>query len=156
MRKAFLFGVAFLLIGTSTSFAEYEGTFQGTGKGYCYPYESLIIYPFQTWQGELTVTEDDGVWLFEGTWQDNEGNHGTLKDCKLQKPHPSASYLWSFMPGSWYWLETVNGVEVPRFGGQFCIGIDISTEESPCDGFWFTHEWPPSWVENPFEGHRVP
>lgn len=157
MRKSCLIALAaFLLAGATTAFAEYEGNFEGTGDGYCYPYEGLIIYPFQTWEGELTCGEADGEWLFEGTWQDEEGNHGTLKNCKLKYiDYPYAPYLWSYQAGRWYWLETVNGVEIPRFGGFFSMNIYVSNEECPTEGVWGTTSWPPIAIRH-HQGHRVP
>lgn len=157
MRKACLIVfAAFMLTVTTTAFAEYEGNFAGTGDGYCLPYKDIMIYPFQTWQGELTVTEDDGEWLFEGTWLDSEGNHGTLENCKLKYiDYPYSPYLWSFQPGSWYWLENVGGVEIPRLGGCFSLFIYVSSEECPVDGVWGTFSWPPILVRD-FQGQRVP
>lgn len=159
MRKISLSVAAlFLIAGTSAAFAEYEGNFAGTGDGYCYPYESLIIYPFQTWQGQLTLSQiQDEEWLFEGTWQDEEGNHGTLKNCKLKYiDYPYSPYLWSYQAGSWYWLETVNGVEIPRLGGFFSMFIYVAQVNNPVDGIWGTVCWPGSPPPSHFEGQKIP
>ncbi len=159
MRKAsLLIATLFLLAGASTSFAEYEGIYAGTGSGYCLPYKDMVIYSFQTWQGQLTLSQTlDEEWLFEGTWQDEKGNHGTLKNCKLKYIYdPYCPYLWSYQAGSWYWLETVNGVEIPRLGGFFSMFVYVAQVNNPVDGIWGTIGWPGSPPPSYFEGHNIP
>jgi hypothetical protein len=129
---------------------EYIGTWTGTGGGFCYPYEELIIYPFQTWKADLkkhTVIDYYGI---RGTWVDEKGNTGEF-GCGLF-PQPDGS-LQMENSGFWTWYESEDN-EILAGQLPFII-IHLEQEDGYTYGYWnpsYTH-WPPD-EDGKFEGYR--
>ncbi len=121
---------AAVLLAASPAFAHLSGAWEGTGTGYCYPRSSIIIYPWQDWQGQIPNAANS----FTGTWNDALGNHGTFKGS----PAPSIPEIAVFK-GTWTWFDPDGSSTIPVYGGDFTMTFYIL--DDTCAGTWTTI-WP--------------
>ncbi|MBN2379646.1 hypothetical protein JXM67_07590 [candidate division WOR-3 bacterium] len=142
---------AALLLGATPAFAQLLGTWEGTGTGNCYPHSGMVIYPWSVWKGEVYVSEDEDITIFEGEWYDELGNHGTFKGKVLPIGTPNER----FCRGKWTWYDpTVNTVE-PVYGGDFEMTFYLAETDPPyCKGIWKTH-WLSTSARGAMKGKKV-
>ena len=69
-KKLLIVFAVILAVGATPLFAELDGTWEGYGDGSCYAPDGTLIYPWQTWYGDVL----NGT--FEGVWEDWDGNYG--------------------------------------------------------------------------------
>lgn len=122
---------AALLIAAAPMAAQIAGNWEGTGTGSCYPANGIIIYPWQTWQGEIPNAQN----VFKGEWQGSDGNHGIFKSKILW-----ISVTTAIATGSWYWYDPTGAAE-PVYGGDFKMKFEYASDA--CTGTWTTI-WPSS------------
>lgn len=133
-----------LAIGATSAFAQLSGTWKGTGTGFCYPRNSVVIYPWHEWKGEIPNSQD----VFEGEWWDHLGNHGTFKGEVEFSPIPEIATA----KGSWYWYDPLGPASRPKYGGDFEMTFWFL--EGKCEGTWTTI-WPSPGAIGTMEGERV-
>jgi hypothetical protein len=131
-----------LLLGAAPLAAQIAGTWEGTGRGSCYPYPSTVIYPWQEWKGEIPNSED----AFSGEWWDANDNHGTFE----------GEILWistdvAICNGEWTWYDPT-GSDDPVYGGDFEMKFYVYERE--CTGTWTTI-WPSPSEQGTMRGWKV-
>jgi len=119
-----------LLLGATPLAAQIAGTWEGTGRGCCYPRLSTVIYPWQEWKGEIPNSED----AFSGEWWDADDNHGTFESEIVW-----VSVTLAIARGSWYWFDPTGPSHEPVYGGDFEMKFYVYERE--CTGTWTTI-WP--------------
>lgn len=131
-KKIILGVVAVLLLGTTPAFADLEGVWAGEGEGYCYAPDGSIIYPWQTWMGEVS----EGT--FEGDWEDSDDNYGGFTGGIIffYVSVEPGSHTMAHCEGEWTWIgpDSAEPVEM----GSFEMEFDLDDET--CDGSWSTPE----------------
>jgi hypothetical protein len=124
-----------LLAGATPLAAELDGTWEGNGEGSCETPTGIIIYPWETWYGDVL----NGA--FDGNWEDPDGNYGTFHGgiiffyISVEPP----SYTMAHCEGTWTWMspDGLEPIEMGGFSMEFNLGLEI------CDGEW----WPYSGAE---------
>ena len=132
-----------LLLGAAPLAAQIAGTWEGTGRGSCYPHPSTVIYPWQTWVGEIPNSED----VFSGEWRDSEGNHGIFKG-EIEW----TSVIVAICNGSWYWFDPTGPSHEPVYGGDFEMKFYVL--EEICEGTW-TSIWPSPGMPGTMRGWKI-
>jgi len=132
------------LIGATPLAAQIAGTWEGTGRGCCYPRLSTVIYPWQEWKGEIPNSQD----VFYGEWWDADGNHGTFKGAVEFSVIPELAYA----EGEWTWYDPTGPSHEPLYGGDFEMTLYIL--EGICEGTW-TSIWPSPGLLGTMRGRKV-
>jgi hypothetical protein len=144
-RKILVAVAALLILSALTpAFAQLAGTWEGEGKGCCYPRNSVIIYPWQSWKGQIPNTED----VFIGEWYDVNGEHGIFKSEVTW-----VSLTTAVAKGSWYWYDPLGPSAQPVYGGDFKMTFYVYDQD--CGGEWWTH-WPSPSAVGTMKGYKVP
>ena len=98
-----------------------KGTWSGNGDGEYHP-PGQIIYPFQSWKGEIF----SDLVTFKGTWSDTSGNYGGIKGkityTSLTTGECMGHFTWDNAPNGNMKLD------------KFKITFNAVTKE--CDGIW--------------------
>jgi hypothetical protein len=141
--------VVVVLLGATPLAAQLYGTWAGTGEGCCYPGPGVVIYPWQTWKGEVYISSYQDVPIFEGEWWDADGNHGTFKG----KPIPSIPEIAVFR-GEWTWFDPTGTSARPRYGGDFEMIFYFMSSHPYCEGTW-TSIWPSPGLPGTMKGEKV-
>ena len=119
-----------LLIGATPLFADLEGTWEGNGEGSCETPTGIIIYPWETWNGDVL----NGA--FDGNWEDPDGNHGTFHGgiTSFFTTVPP-SYTFAGCEGTWTWIDPsgLEPIELGSFWMTFNVDLDI------CWGEWLPY-----------------
>ncbi|MBN2379643.1 hypothetical protein JXM67_07575 [candidate division WOR-3 bacterium] len=150
ISKKLVLGIiaAVLLLGATPAFAQLLGTWQGTGRGNCYPHPGVVIYPWSAWNGEVYISPDQDAPVFEGEWYDELGNHGTFKGNVLPLGTPDQR----FCRGIWTWYDPTGTSDKPVYGGDFEMTFYL--EEGACRGTWTTI-WISSSERGTMRGRKV-
>jgi hypothetical protein len=135
--------VLVLALGATPAFAQIAGTWEGTGRGSCSPHPGVLIYPWQTWKGEIPSTED----VFSGEWWDSDGNHGIFKG-----EIDWVSITVAICKGRWYWYDPTGPSAEPIYGGDFEMKFYVFEEY--CEGIW-TSIWPSPSEQGTMRGRKV-
>ena len=133
-----------LVIGATSAFAQLAGVWEGTGTGNAYPYPGVVIYPWQTWKGEIPLTQD----VFTGEWYDDLGNHGIFKGVVEFSSIPEIAYA----KGAWYWYDPTGPANQPVYGGKFEMTFWFLEER--CEGTW-NSIWPSPGPPGTMTGWKV-
>ena len=133
-----------LLLGATPAFAQLAGTWEGIGRGEAYPPCHPPINPWQTWKGEIPLTQD----VFTGEWWDADCNHGTFKGVVEFSPIPELAYA----EGEWTWYDPTGPSNEPVYGGDFEMTFYIL--EEICEGTW-TSIWPSPGLPGTMRGRKV-
>ncbi len=133
-----------LLLGATPAFAQLAGTWEGTGTGCCSPHPGTVIYPWQTWKGEIPNSQD----VFIGEWWDADDNHGTFKGEVEFSVIPELAYA----EGEWTWYDPTGPSNEPVYGGDFEMTFYIL--EKRCEGIW-TSIWPSPSEQGTMRGRKV-
>lgn len=120
------------LAGATPAFAQLLGTWEGTGRGNCYPHPGVVIYPWSVWEGEVYISPDQEAPIFEGEWYDEPGNCGTFKGNVL----PTGTEDQRVCFGEWTWYDPTSDSSEPVYGGDFRMTFYL--EEGSCSGTWTT------------------
>jgi hypothetical protein len=128
-KKLIIALAVILALGATPLAAQIAGTWEGTGRGSCYPHPGTVIYPWQNWTGEIPLTQD----VFSGEWWDANDNHGIFKG-EIEW----TSVIVAICNGSWYWFDPTGTAE-PVYGGDFEMKFYVC--ERTCTGTW-TSIWP--------------
>ena len=150
LQKTILGAVALVLLLSAVPVsADLIGTWAGTGTGNCHPRNSVVIYPWSVWEGQVFVSEEEDATIFVGEWEDELGNHGTFRGRVLPI---STAPDERICRGRWTWYDP-DGVSVePVVGGQF--RMVFHPEEAVCEGIW-TSIWPSSSAQGTMEGEQI-
>ncbi|TET23355.1 MAG: hypothetical protein E3J71_03055 [Candidatus Stahlbacteria bacterium] len=132
------------LAGATPIAAQIAGTWEGTGRGCCYPRLSTVIYPWQEWKGEIPNSQD----VFTGEWWDADGNHGTFKGAVEFSVIPELAYA----EGEWTWYDPTGPSHEPLYGGDFEMTFYIL--EGRCEGTW-TSIWPSPSDHGTMRGRKI-
>jgi len=134
MRKILMGLLALtILLSAGSAFAKLDGTWEGEGKGFCYPPfptpYAYQIYAWQKWTGEVA---DEKV--FFGKWEDEKGNYGEFKGEILPiSPSPDIAIC----KGVWTWynifIDPPKAIEMGPFTMTFYI------EKEYCEGKWWSY-----------------
>jgi hypothetical protein len=132
------------LAGATPTAAQIAGTWEGTGRGSCYPHPGTVIYPWQKWGGEIPNSQD----VFFGEWKDTLDNRGIFKGEVEFSPIPEVAYA----RGAWYWYDPTSPSAQPVYGGDFEMTFHILEER--CEGIW-TSIWPSPSEHGTMRGRKV-
>jgi hypothetical protein len=148
--KKTILGAAVLVLFTAAVpvSADLVGVWAGTGTGNCHP-PGTVIYPWSVWEGKVYVSEVQNITIFEGSWEDELGNHGTFRGRVLPlSPAPDEKICI----GRWTWYDPEGVSAEPVVGGQF--RMVFHPEEAVCEGTWKS-KWPSSSEVGTMEGQQI-
>lgn len=136
MRKVIIAALAaMLVIGVTPAFAQPEGTWDGTGNGWC-PYPIFTspgdtMFPWQEWKGRFEPDPNGTGYIFYGNWHDQKHNQGTFSGSAILGTPTEIG-----CNGDWYWLDERVDPAVSRYMGTFTM--TLRRDGSYCHGTWIT------------------